>query len=139
MFNIELIHKKWAPVRAHEGDAGLDLRATEDAFLEPGDAVLVPTGIKVEIPYGFVGLLYSRSGMAKYRITLANSVGVIDHSYRGEVKAYIINHGDVPYRITAGERIAQLVVVPCMLDYNIVDSVSETNRGENGFGSTGNS
>lgn len=135
---IECTDEKLVPSRAHVGDAGLDLRSSQEFTLMPLNSVLISTGIKVAIPLGFVGLLFSRSGMAKYGITLANSVGVIDHSYRGEVKAYLVNNGTDPFRIHYGDRIAQLVLVPCALpEVELVEAVSNTERGENGFGSTG--
>jgi dUTP pyrophosphatase len=103
-----------------------------------GGTALIPTGVKVEIPYGYVGLLFSRSGMAKHGVTLANSVGVIDHQYRGEIKAYLVNHGKKDFAVNYGDRIAQLVILPCELPaIAFVDKVSETTRGDNGFGSTG--
>lgn len=136
--NIECEDRALMPSRAHTGDGGLDLRSSQVYSLVPLESKLIGTGIKAEIPLGYVGLLFSRSGMAKYGVTLANSVGVIDHSYRGEIKAYLVNNGDNPFQIHYGDRIAQLVIVPCLLvDPTIVDKVSETVRGENGFGSTG--
>lgn len=127
------------PSRAHGGDAGLDLRASEACKVLPGLSTLVGTGIKVEIPHGFVGLVFSRSGMAKYGVTLANAVGVIDASYRGEIKVFLTNHSKInEFSVERGARIAQLVIVPCALpDLEFVEKVTESIRGEGGFGSTG--
>jgi len=136
--NLECSDEALMPSRSHEGDAGLDLRSREVYNLVPLESKLIGTGIKAEIPLGYVGLLFSRSGMAKSGVTLANSVGVIDHAYRGEIKAYLTNNGNNPFLINFGDRIAQLVIVPCLLvEPNYVEKVSESVRGENGFGSTG--
>lgn len=136
--NIECSDENLRPSRAHLGDGGLDLRSSQEFVLMPMHSHLIPTGIKAEIPLGYVGLLFSRSGMAKVGVTLANSVGVIDHSYRGEIKAYLVNNGTNPFHIHYGDRIAQLVIVPCLTaGFNLVAKVSDTERGENGFGSTG--
>lgn len=136
--NIECHDSGLIPTRAHTGDGGLDLRSSQNFILMPLQSHLIPTGIKVEIPLGYVGLLFSRSGMAKVGVTLANSVGVIDHSYRGEVKAYLVNNGTEPFHIHYGDRIAQLVIVPCLVvEPTFIDKVSDTTRGEGGFGSTG--
>jgi|WetSurMetagenome_2_1015567.scaffolds.fasta_scaffold143208_2 dUTP pyrophosphatase len=135
---IECQDKNLMPVRAHIGDGGLDLRSSREVLLMPLESVLISTGIKVAIPLGFVGLLFSRSGMAKHNITLVNSVGVIDHSYRGEIKVYLVNNGTNPFQIIYADRIAQLVLVPCSLpELELVEVVPSTIRGEDGFGSTG--
>lgn len=127
------------PRYAHEGDAGLDLRITETVTLEPMQKLVVGCGLAVEIPTGCVGLLFPRSGLAsKKGITLANSVGVIDSGYRGEVCAALINLSYDTVTLESGERVCQLVVmpyVPCELVP--VDELSDTERGEGGFGSTG--
>lgn len=127
------------PRRATPGSAGLDLSAAEDVVLPVGARKLVPTGVCVAIPEGHVGLLASRSGWGlKYGITLANSVGVIDADYRGEVGAVLINHGNQPIAITQGDRIAQLLLVPvAMPQVTVVDNLDHTTRGTGGFGHTG--
>lgn len=128
-----------APEYAHEGDAGLDLRVIEDIKIPAHQTVMAHTGIHVAIPDGCVGLLFPRSGYAtKLGLNLANSVGVIDSSYRGEVCAALHNNSDVDIELEAGDRVAQLVVmpyVPCKL--NIVEELDDTERGEGGFGSSG--
>lgn len=124
---------------AHEGDAGLDMAANETVTLQPGERKLVGTGISLAVPNGYVGLLAPRSGnAAKKGLTLANSVGVIDSGYRGEVKGIMVNLGSDPVTINRGERIMQLILVPFLsAEVTSVPSLEETERGEDGFGSTG--
>lgn len=137
--NVTISDGMEAPQYAHDGDAGLDLRIKHDVTLEPGQRINVGTGVAVEIPSGCVGLVFPRSGLAsKFGITLSNSVGVIDSGYRGEIAASLINTSDETTTLDAGARVCQLVVipyVPCVLVP--VDELSETERGANGFGSTG--
>lgn len=127
------------PTYAHEGDAGLDLRITETVTLEPMQRRVVGCGFAVEIPSGCVGLLFPRSGLASKRgIALANSVGVIDSSYRGEVCAALINLSYEAVTLEAGTRVCQLVVVPYVpCELVPADELSDTERGAGGFGSTG--
>ncbi len=129
------------PKRATEGSAGIDLCACidEDITINPGDIVKVPTGIAVSVPESFVSLLFARSGLSvKHGIGLANSVGVIDSDYRGEVIVALINNGKEPYTVTKNERIAQLCVMPvAVLPIEVCHSLDDTQRGEGGFGSTG--
>ena len=137
--NVRVAGNTEAPMYAHDGDAGLDLRITETVTLEPMQKRIVGCGIAVEIPSGCVGLVFPRSGLAsKMGITLVNSVGVIDSGYRGEIHAPIINQGCETVTLEAGTRVCQLVVmpyVPCELVP--VDELSDTERGAGGFGSTG--
>ena len=126
------------PAYAHEGDAGLDLRAAEDVTLQPGESRFVRLGIAVEIPVGCVGLQFPRSGLGSKGITLRYAVGVIDSGYRGEVKAALWNTTEDVFEVHAGDRVCQLVVmpyVPCMVE--IADELSESERGTDGYGSTG--
>ncbi len=130
------------PLRATEHSAGADLFACIDSpvTISPGEIKMLPTGISVECDDKNTALLiYARSSLAsKYGITLANSVGVVDSDYRGEIKIPLINLGSQPYEITNGERIAQLVVTPVLFPkIEQSDTLSETARGEGGFGSTG--
>ncbi len=128
-----------APRRAHEGDGGVDLRARVSATLEPGERALVPTGIAVAIPVEYAGLVVPRSGLAiREGIGVVNAPGLIDAGYRGEVQVVLINHGSEPVTIERGERIAQLVVVPVIVDDFVeVDELPDSTRGAGGFGSTG--
>lgn len=123
--------------------AGLDLIADlpEDVALEPGDRRLIPTGLSLEIPPGYEGQIRPRSGLAlKQGITCLNSPGTIDADYRGEVGVILINHSKDRVVLKAGDRIAQLVIAPCIQANLIeVDALSNTDRGAGGFGSTGGS
>lgn len=125
------------PEYAHEGDAGFDLFASEDYELGPMENKLVATGIKIEIPEGYVGLIWDRSGLAS-RHSLHNLAGVIDAHYRGEVRIVVMNLGKEKFEISKGMRIAQMLVQP-VVNAEIVeaDSLSETQRGDKGFGSSG--
>ncbi len=129
------------PTYGSEAAAGADLYALLDAPLTiaAGQTVLVHTGIAMEIPAGFVGLICARSGLATKRgLAPANKVGVIDADYRGELMVALHNHGAVDRIIEHGERIAQLMLLPYLTaDYTCVDELTDTVRGEGGFGSTG--
>ena len=105
----------------------------------PGETVVIPTGLAVEIPRGYVGLVFGRSGLALKRdLAPANKVGVIDSDYRGELKTALHNHGTEPQTVEPGERISQLVLVPYLTaQFTEADSLSDTQRGTGGFGSTG--
>ena len=126
------------PERAHAGDAGADLRSIEDYTISPGQTALVNTGIKLEIPYGYVGFLISRSGHGKYPVSLANCVGVIDHQYRGYIYARLENRSSDVFHIRRGDRVAQIIIQPVVLpEFKKVTVLTTTTRGEAGFGSTG--
>jgi len=130
-----------APVPCHAmpGDAGLDLTSREDVTIQPGCKVLVSTGVAVEIPEGHVGLVFPRSSCAKRGYTLANSVGVIDSGYRGEIHAALLNiTRDTDVVVMRGERICQLVIVPFVpCECVPVEDLAPSERGEGGLGSTG--
>ncbi len=129
------------PTYGSEFAAGADLYACMDAAVtvEPGQTVMVHTGIAMEIPAGFAGLVYARSGLAsKKGLAPANKVGVIDADYRGEIMVALHNHGVSAQTVDPGERIAQLVIAPYIVGaFHQVDELSDTVRGEGGFGSTG--
>lgn len=129
------------PKRETIGSAGYDLccLCEEPITVSPNERKLIPTGIAVEIPEGTVGLVYSRSGLSlKHGIHMANDVGVIDSDYRGELKVPVHNRSDVTYIVNNGDRIAQLVITPILTpEIEETDELSETVRGEGGFGSTG--
>lgn len=127
------------PTRGHDGDAGLDLYATEQAYIHPKIVTPVSTGLAVEIPYGYVGLIHPRSGLAfKDGITVVNAPGTIDAGYRGEIKVALSSLMVSQYEVKPGDRIAQLVVQKVELPTPVeVDELSDHARGENGFGSTG--
>jgi dUTP pyrophosphatase len=123
--------------------AGLDLLAavasTEPVVLSPGSRALIPTGLCLELPEGYEAQVRPRSGLAlKHGVTVLNSPGTIDADYRGEVKVLLINHGEEPFRIARGMRIAQLVIAPVThAEIALEQELAETARGAGGFGSTG--
>jgi dUTP pyrophosphatase len=128
------------PTRAHEGDAGLDLYAAEPAHIGPGERWSVPTGVAVEIPDDHAGLVLPRSGLAReHGIALVNSPGLIDAGYRGEIRVLLLNTDPAEvFRVTPGDRIAQLVVVGVAAPEPVEASeLAESTRGEGGFGSSG--
>ena len=128
------------PGYAHAGDAGIDLLASEDSTLRPGERSAVPTGIAVAIPDGYAGFVHARSGRAlKEGLALVNAPGLIDSGYRGEIKVIVVNldpASDID--IKRGDKIAQLVIQPVATAAVVeVDELSTSERGEGGFGSTG--
>ena len=131
-----------APSYANEYAAGADLYAAtaEPLTIQSNETVLIGTGIATEIPDGYVGLVFARSGLAtKKGLAPANKVGVIDSDYRGEIKVSLHNHSGEDQTIDAGERIAQLAIVPYVhASFEFSYELSETERGSGGFGSTGN-
>jgi dUTP pyrophosphatase len=128
------------PARAHPWDAGLDLVAVEPLELPPGGRGVVPTGLAVAVPPGWAGLVVPRSGLARrHGVSLTNAPGLIDAGYRGELQVLVVNHGDAPHRIAAGERVAQLVLVPVWAGTAVeVGALPPSDgRGGGGFGSSG--
>ncbi len=128
------------PTYAHDGDAGLDLLAREEITISPaGGRVLMPTGISIAIPSGYAGFVLPRSGLAlKNGVTVLNSPGLIDSAYRGEIKVVLVNTDPRnPYRISRGDRIAQLVIQPVsQVQWNEVNKLDDNDRG-GGFGHSG--
>ena len=129
------------PTRAHPHDAGLDLRCGHPfgVILSPGERKLIDTGVAVNIPAGYVGLVHPRSGYAhKYGITVNNAPGTIDAGYVGNIRVNLINHGREPVTLECGARIAQLLIQRVELpELEIVESLEATERGASGHGSTG--
>jgi len=128
------------PERAYAGDAGLDLAACERVVLRPGSRALVPTGLAVAIPDGFMGLVTPRSGLAtKHGISIVNAPGIVDAGYRGELRVNLLNtDAHEPFVVEAGMRIAQLIVSPVPeVDLVEVDELPESERALRGFGSSG--
>jgi dUTP pyrophosphatase len=128
------------PSYAHEGDAGLDLFAARETVLSPGQRALVPTGVAIELPEGYAGFVQPRSGRAlREGLSLVNTPGLIDSHYRGEIQVIAINlDPKSPLTIAYGERVAQLVVQRVERCQPVeVEALSETLRGDGGFGSTG--
>ena len=137
---VKLLHRDATiPQRAGADDAGYDLTSVGEVTILPGGHALVPTGIAIVLEPGTVGLIHPRSGLAfKHGVTVLNAPGTIDSGYRGEVGVLLINHGVLPFEVSVGDRIAQMVfqeyLAPELL---IVDDVGESERGDGGFGSTG--
>ena len=129
------------PTYGSEFAAGADLYACleEPVTIRPQETVKIPTGIAMEIPVGYVGLVYGRSGLAcKRNLAPANKVGVVDSDYRGELLVFLHNHGTVPQTVEPGERVAQMVLTPYLTAaFFETEELSETVRGTGGFGSTG--
>ncbi len=127
------------PQYAHPGDAGLDVFACERVALEPGESKLVKTGVAIQLPPGTEAQVRPRSGLAlKHQITVLNTPGTIDEGYRGEVGVILINHGKERFVVEPGMKIAQMVVQPVLrVEVREAAELSDTARGEGGFGSTG--
>lgn len=129
------------PTYGSEYAAGADMYAAIDeaVTIQPGETKFIPTGLAFEIPEGYAGFIYARSGLAcKKGIAPANKVGVVDADYRGEVMVALHNHGLVSQTVEAGERIAQMIIAPFVaVNYVFADELDDTVRGEGGFGSTG--
>lgn len=143
MNKVEVINNSHHPLPNYEteGSAGMDLRAflSKDVVLKPMERTLIPTGLFMSIPLGYEGQIRPRSGMAiKHGLSLINCVGTIDADYRGEIKIPVINLSTEIFTIEDGMRIAQFVLAAHgRVDWKITDNLSSTNRGEGGFGSTG--
>lgn len=139
---VKLQDPRAMPVRAHETDAGADLFSDQDMLLYPGDTKLINTGVAIQIPMGYVGLVYNRSSQGKIKVSIPHSVGVIDSDYRGNIKVLLSNDGDDRYFIGKyATKIAQLVITPVVLAEFVANTLSEehwnnTTRGHGGFGST---
>ena len=136
----KLENEKCNPTRKHDTDAGVDLRSTVKVRLAPYNEAKIPLGIKTSIPEGYFGLVVPRSGMGSKGLVLKNTVGIIDSSYTGEWIAMVKNVSqDNSIEINVGDRICQVVLIPCLLDsWEQVDSLEDTRRGAGGFGHTGN-
>jgi dUTP pyrophosphatase len=129
------------PEYASSGAAGADLRAclAKPILIAPGEFKLVPTGVTLAIPAGFEGQVRPRSGLAlRHGVTVLNAPGTVDADYRGEIKVILINHGQGDFMVSHGDRIAQLVISPCLqARFTGTERVEDTARGPGGFGSTG--
>jgi len=129
------------PERKTSGSAGYDLCAclASEFMIEPGDLVIIPTGLAVELEEGYSAMIFTRSGLGiKHGIHVSNGVGVIDSDYRGEIHVGLTNAGKTPYKIAPGERIAQMILMRVFTpEIEEIQTLSETERGSGGFGSTG--
>ena len=137
--NITTNHGDVAPTYAHLGDAGADLRADHHGVIPPGGRSLIRTGLQIAIPDGYAGFVHPRSGLAwEHGVTVLNAPGTIDSGFRGDVLVNLINHGEEPFHIKPGDRIAQLVIQPVVrAKFVTVTTLDATERGDNGHGSTG--
>lgn len=133
---IKLDKGAFIPVRAHGTDAGADLRSPIDTVVPAMGSRVIDTGVHIQLPHGYVGMLKSKSGLnVKYGIT---SEGVIDEGYTGQIMVKLYNHSNYPYTVMRGDKITQLVIVPCeYLQFDLVDDLEDSERGDDGFGSTG--
>ena len=127
------------PSYARKGDAGMDLQASVDVWVRPFNKAIIPTGIYLEIPYGYECQIRSRSGLAaKWGLNVMNSPGTIDSGYRGEIKVILHNHHFQSYDVKKGDRIAQMVFAPVTVaEFEDVNELNDSERGEGGLGSTG--
>ena len=127
------------PTKAHADDAAFDLRSRVDMTVPVNKSTLVPTGVFIELPVNYEAQVRPRSGLAlKHNITLTNSPGTIDAGYRGEVGVIMFNHGPEEFTIKRGDRIAQMVIAELpVVELEVVNALSDSDRGEGGFGSTG--
>ncbi|MBQ8891962.1 MAG: dUTP diphosphatase [Bacilli bacterium] len=136
----KLNDKAIIPTYGTKSSAGADLYAMIDSLIEikPNESIIIPTGIAMDIPEDYVGLIYARSSLAtKKGLAPANKVGVIDADYRGEIKVVLYNHSNQIQTISPNERIAQIVITPFVqVQFLVVDELDETERGTGGFGST---
>lgn len=141
--NVNIVNRSrfTLPQYATLHSAGLDLRAdlNEALLLKPLERILVPTGLYIELPEGYEAQVRPRSGLAaKHGISIVNTPGTIDPDYRGEIKVILVNLSDTPFTLEPGERIAQMIIARFEhISWNEVESLSETERGEGGFGHTG--
>ncbi|MEM9217013.1 MAG: dUTP diphosphatase [Cyanobacteria bacterium P01_F01_bin.150] len=139
---IKKIHESAVtPSYAHKGDAGLDLYSIDEVEIAAGATTLIHTGIKIELPQGTEAQIRPRSGLAlKHSVTVLNTPGTIDEGYRGEIGIILINHGKNTFKVTKGMKIAQMVIKPVLyVEVEEADELSQTSRGQGGFGSTGTS
>jgi dUTP pyrophosphatase len=135
--HVKISGAGFSPEYSSPGAAGADLRASCSLRIPPGGRAAVPVDLQLEIPAGFVGLIWPRSGLA-VRHGIDTLAGVVDPDFRGDVRVVLINHGDEPFEIAAGDRVAQLLVQPiARVAFARAECLSETDRGSGGFGSTG--
>lgn len=133
---IKLDAGAFFPERAHDTDAGADLRSPVGTVIHARGSCIIDTGVHIQLPHGYVGMLKSKSGLnVMHGIT---SEGVIDEGYTGSMMVKLYNNGNRPYKIERGDKITQLVIVPCeYVDFDLVDDLEDSERGDDGFGSTG--
>lgn len=140
MIQVKVEHPNCVPMRAYDSDAGLNLKSNEEDFmLKAGKKVKIGTGVTMSIGRGFFGMVVPRSGLGgKFEVVLANNVGVIDSGYLGEIMLFLKNNSAEDYKVKRFDRVAQLILIPCALDTCVVvPHLEGTERGDNGFGSSG--
>jgi len=142
MKNIKIIaeNDECIPFKTFPEDAGFDLKLNQPKLtISPGQKVKLHTGVKIEIPRGYAGFVFPRSGLGtKFSVSLANTIGVIDSNYRGEIVVFLVNHGEDQVILDKYERFAQLVIMPIFAGkLHRVEQLADSNRGEGGFGHTG--
>ena len=127
------------PSYAHEGDAGMDLYSIDEVEIAPGETSLIHTGITIQLPQGTEAQIRPRSGLAlKHSVTVLNTPGTIDEGYRGEIGVILINHSKNTFKVVKGMKIAQMVIKPVLrVEIEEVNELTQTSRGQGGFGSTG--
>lgn len=134
---IVLDNGAFVPERAHEADAGYDLKTPFDTVIRPGGSAIIDTGVHIAIPMGYFGKIESKSGL-NVNHGIVSCGGVIDSGYTGSIRVKLYNFGRLPYTFRTGEKIAQLIIQPCILpELIITDKLLKTERGNNGFGSSG--
>lgn len=134
---IVLEKNAFKPTRAHAGDGGLDLMTPRDVYIESKGSAIIDTGVHIELPPNTVGEIKSKSGL-NFKHGLTVPTGTVDYGYTGSIKVKVYNHSNQPYTFKRGDKIAQLVVVKIeMVEPVVVDQLKKTDRGDNGFGSTG--
>ena len=127
----------FVPERAHEADAGYDLKTPFDTVIRPGGSAIIDTGVHIAIPMGYFGKIESKSGL-NVNHGIVSCGGVIDSGYTGSIRVKLYNFGRLPYTFRTGDKIAQLIIQPCILpELIITDKLLKTERGNNGFGSSG--
>ena len=134
--NVMLDENSYMPEKAHKEDAGFDLRTPIEITVEGGNHVIIDTGVHIEIPEGYVGMIKSKSGLnVKYNLV---GEGVIDAGYTGSIRVKLYNHGRESYRFRKGDKITQIVILPIPdVELELTNNFKETDRGNNGFGSSG--
>lgn len=127
------------PSYAHQGDSGMDIYSVEDKIINSGETALIKTGLKIELPEGTEAQVRPKSGIAlKSSVTVLNTPGTVDQGFTGEICVILINHGKNEYKVNKGEKIAQMVIQPVIrVEVEQVEELSDSSRGEGGFGSTG--
>ena len=134
---IVLDNGAFIPERAHEADAGYDLKTPFDTVIRPGGSAIIDTGVHIAIPMGYFGKIESKSGL-NVNHGIVSCGGVIDSGYTGSIRVKLYNFGRLPYTFRTGDKIAQLIIQPCILpELIITDKLLKTERGNNGFGSSG--